>query len=717
MARPRSRWQGQQLFFIPCRPRPSSINKEKNSELAGVTRSIFSKSFRPWLLPSKPLPPIQISSPSSNNNKMDSVEGENKEAGTGYDNDSREYQEQSSEGKSSKWWGYEEGVTGTTFDPPHTQGSRPLSQAKETDHPTSPGLTRDRELRDGFGKPMMYFHCTQIRAALCMLAQKNLEQKDAELFKREMKNRRQRKTSLQPIPETVEPGDAAEATFSLPPVDGTASRVQRTHPGGALKKEVVRKQDNVPLLPNTPIIHGDGSFLHSSSVTSQTAPGAKRREEPLRGRGQKDRASSDPQQSLQEALSLLGSDDWELKEKGLFTIKHLAGSHSEVLLCRLRDICLALTSEVTNLRSKVSYSAIVTLGELFVTLKKDMDSEVDEVARVLLQMVSNSPEFVQKAASQTLGIMVENVTPARAMAALMDMGVNSRHAPVRKRAAELLLSLMQRIGATKLAGTARAERLAHVAGKLAQDCHKDTRHYGQEMVKMLLNHQQFKKLLEQSLSTRDLEDILTRIKKKGMANQKAEGPSVKEPVKERNGGPKKPQATLSSSKCWIFDYFILRISDSHKKVKQRALDVLAEITGVLKDALNPVIIGLVEGITKNLNSKDPRVRGAAVKALEESIAHLDQVSLLKEFSYQWNHLSGQALLDVTECITVVQRDALPVLWSFLENKALPVRSASVRTVATKLASALYKVMGTQLKKCAASKPPHVRENLSKMLGW
>lgn len=57
------------------------------------------------------------------------------------------------------------------------------------------------------------------------------------------------------------------------------------------------------------------------------------------------------------------------------------------------------------------------------TLKKDMDSEVDEVARVLLHMVSNSPEFVQKAARQTLGIMVENVTPARAMTALMDMGV------------------------------------------------------------------------------------------------------------------------------------------------------------------------------------------------------------------------------------------------------------------------------------------------------
>ncbi|XP_059717073.1 TOG array regulator of axonemal microtubules protein 2-like [Haemorhous mexicanus] len=282
------------------------------------------------------------------------------------------------------------------------------------DHPTSPGLTRDKDLRDGFGK---------IHAALCMLAQKNLGQKDAEFLEREMKKRRERKTSLQLIPEAVEPGDAAEANFSLPPVDGTASRVQRKHPGNALKKKVVRKQDKVPLLPSTPIMHGDGSFPCSSSVTSLMATAAKRREEPLRGHGQKDRASSDPQQSLQEALSLLGSDDWELKEKGLFSIKHLAGSHSEVLLCRLHEVCLAVTSEVTNLRSKVSYSAIVTLGELFVTLKKDMDSEVDEVARVLLQMVSNSPDFVQKAASQTLGIMVENVTPARAMTALMDMGV------------------------------------------------------------------------------------------------------------------------------------------------------------------------------------------------------------------------------------------------------------------------------------------------------
>ncbi|XP_056371904.1 TOG array regulator of axonemal microtubules protein 2-like [Oenanthe melanoleuca] len=612
-----------------------------------------------------------------------------------------------------------------------------------------------------------------------------------------MKKRREEKTSLQLPPQTVEPGDAAEASFSLPPVNGTASSVQRKHPGNALKKKkVLRKQEKVPLQPSVLMIHEEGTVPCNSSVTSQTAPGAQRREELQCGHGHKDTASPDPQQSLLQALSLLRSDDWEMKEKGLVSLKHLAGSHSEVLLSTLRDICLAVTSEVTNLRSKVSCAAIDTLGEFFATLKQDMDSEVDEVVRVLLRMLRNCPEFVEKAASQTLGIMVENVTPARAIAALLDSGVKARHVQVRKCAAELLLSLLERIGVTELAGTAGAGSLVHAAGTLAQDRHQDTRHYGQDMVKMLLNHPEGKMLLERSVPARHLEDILKRMKKRRVEEQKGERPSVKCSVKKRSDGSKQPQATLPSSQrvkstsdgrllqrpkaqvtlppardetetlqklydlleakgfetrmegvallldvcktspklvatniVQIFHHFDLRISDTHKRVKQMALDVLAEIIAILEDALYPVMVLLVEGILKNLNSKDPGVHAAAVNALEESIAHLDKVSLMKEFSHQWSQLSGQALLDVTERITelveevharspeVVQRCALPVLWSLLENKALPVRSANVRTVLTRLASALYEVMGTKLRKCAASQPPHVREKLSSILGW
>ncbi|NXS38910.1 TGRM2 protein, partial [Pomatostomus ruficeps] len=67
---------------------------------------------------------------------------------------------------------------------------------------------------------------------------------------------------------------------------------------------------------------------------------------------------------------------------------------------------------------------------------------------------------------------------------------------------------------------------------------------------------------------------------------------------------------ISTNIVQIFDYFVPRISDTHKKVKQKALEVLAAMIGILEDALKPVIILLVEGITSNLNSKDPGIYAA-----------------------------------------------------------------------------------------------------------
>ncbi|XP_074394686.1 TOG array regulator of axonemal microtubules protein 2 [Zonotrichia albicollis] len=446
------------------------------------------------------------------------------------------------------------------------------------------------------------------------------------------------------------------------------------------------------------------------TVTPQMATGAKSLEEPLRGRGQKDGAFSDPQQSLQEALSMLDSDDWELKKKGLFNIPRLAESHPEVLLCRLREVCLAATSEVTNLRSKVSCSAIVTLGELFAILKKDMDSEADEVAAVLLPMVWNSPEFIQKAACKSLGMMVENVTPARAMTVLMDRGVKSRYVQEMENQKGERRSVKEPVKKRNDGSKEPQSPLPSSKRCLNVDF---LSWYSCPSYGLLDGEREGRESLQKLYHLLEAKGFQTRM----------EGVAFLLDLCKTS-----PQL-ISSNIVQIFDHFVLRINDTHKKVKQQALEVLAEMTGVLEDALNPVMVRLVEGITKNLNSKDSGVHAAAVTALDQSVVHLDEVSLMKELSHQWSKLSGEALLEVTECITVlvewvhakspevVQRYALPVLWSCLENKALPVRSANVCAVVTKLACALCEVMGTQLITCAESKPPHVQENLSSLLGW
>ncbi|NWS11970.1 TGRM2 protein, partial [Pachyramphus minor] len=166
----------------------------------------------------------------------------------------------------------------------------------------------------------------------------------------------------------------------------------------------------------------------------------------------------------------------------------------------------------------------------------------------------------------------------------------------------------------------------------------------------------------------------------------------------------------------IFDYFVLRICDYNKKVKQQALEALALMIAMLRDALKPVLIRVVEAIANNPNSHHLGIYGAAVQALEASIAHLDKGAVLNELSNQMSQLSGQARVTVTEHLSVlvarvyprspevVQRYVLPVLWSFLGNKVPPVRSANVRIVFTKLAKALHEAMGSKLRQHAASQP-------------
>ncbi|XP_023802279.1 uncharacterized protein LOC111943553 [Cyanistes caeruleus] len=181
-----------------------SRSEDDDSEEGGLTRFIFSESFRlspSMLLPSAPLPPIRKTSQSSNRREMCSFEKESGKNGSGYEEDTREREELRSKGKSCKAsllypteGDKKKGSLGLPLIPPirravspdvgsaagslqsslqldvqesqemrSTSGSRsedddseegglPLSQAKGTDRPTSPGHMSDEDLRDSSGK-------------------------------------------------------------------------------------------------------------------------------------------------------------------------------------------------------------------------------------------------------------------------------------------------------------------------------------------------------------------------------------------------------------------------------------------------------------------------------------------------------------------------------------------------------------------------------------
>lgn len=61
------------------------------------------------------------------------------------------------------------------------------------------------------------------------------------------------------------------------------------------------------------------------------------------------------------------------KIEGIRTIQRLAKNHPDVVQSHLHPIVLALLTEVKNLRSSVARAAIIAVGDLFVSLKKNVE--------------------------------------------------------------------------------------------------------------------------------------------------------------------------------------------------------------------------------------------------------------------------------------------------------------------------------------------------------
>ncbi|XP_035556341.2 TOG array regulator of axonemal microtubules protein 2 isoform X2 [Canis lupus dingo] len=500
---------------------------------------------------------------------------------------------------------------------------------------------------------------------------------------------------------------------------------------------ILRKRANRASLPSIPVSKQEPSFARHASANSLPAvltlgsPEWDEEEEELDPRIFKElRPFSNPELGLMDALQCLESNDWQMKEKGLLSVQRLAACHSDVLAGRLHDVSLAVTGEVTNLRSKVSRLAISTLGALFRALKKNMDQEAEEIARCLLQKMGNTSEFIQRAANRSLGAMVENVTPARSLVALTSAGIYHRNPSVRKCTAEHLSVVLEQIGAEKLLSGTRdsTEMLVHNLVRLAQDSNQDTRFYGRKMVNILMSNTKFDAFLKQSLPSHDLRKVMAAIKQRGMEDGdgllSAKGRKVSRSlVLCENGLPgedglssngprleglhssvrgglevtkqlrelmrlleakeyqsrmegvgrllehcKARPELITANLVQVFDAFTPRLQDSNKKVNQWALESLAKMIPLLKESLHPMLLSIIIAVADNLNSKNAGIYAAAVTALDAMIESLDNLCLLQAFAGRVRFLSGRAVLDITE--------RLSEPWTTDRNNPMGVRMVS-----------------------------------------
>ncbi|XP_073494688.1 TOG array regulator of axonemal microtubules protein 1 [Phyllobates terribilis] len=218
------------------------------------------------------------------------------------------------------------------------------------------------------------------------------------------------------------------------------------------------------------------------------------------------REVSRPDSAIMEAFKLLSDDDWEKKIEGLNLVRSLSIFHSDVALEKLHELKIAVTQEVRNLRSTVSRAAIGCLGDMFTHLKKHMDHELDNCARVLLHKAGESNVFIREDVDKALDAMVQNVTPGRALAALINGGLSHLNTAVKKCAAQHMSDLVERMGPGRILSGIKdiTDRALPAIAKFAQDGSQETRFFGRKMLHYLMSHPEFDKMLEKYIPSKDL---------------------------------------------------------------------------------------------------------------------------------------------------------------------------------------------------------------------
>lgn len=244
------------------------------------------------------------------------------------------------------------------------------------------------------------------------------------------------------------------------------------------------------------------------------------------------RPFSKPELALTQSFRLTAADDWEKKIEGMNMLRSLAQYHPDVLMSRIHDVCLALIQEVRNLRSGVSRVAVVTLGEMFASLQKGMDQELDGPVRALLHKAGESNGFIRTDVERALDSLTQHCTHTRCIHALLAGGLGHLNAAVRRCTAHHLSVLLERVGAARLLSGAKdvTERLLPAVAKLAQDSSQEARYFGRRMLLFLSSHRDFDKMMEKFIPAKDLpalRDAVFTLKTKGLGEMPQDAPSAR----------------------------------------------------------------------------------------------------------------------------------------------------------------------------------------------
>lgn len=104
---------------------------------------------------------------------------------------------------------------------------------------------------------------------------------------------------------------------------------------------------------------------------------------------------------------------WMETNDAINCLRRLVAFHADTtIIPALHAVVSLFVEQVENLRSTVSKNALMGLGEMFRTLKRQMDPEIDHVLAALLKKFAEK-SFLADEADKTLNLLCENVTDTK----------------------------------------------------------------------------------------------------------------------------------------------------------------------------------------------------------------------------------------------------------------------------------------------------------------
>ncbi|XP_076441832.1 TOG array regulator of axonemal microtubules protein 1-like isoform X3 [Babylonia areolata] len=405
------------------------------------------------------------------------------------------------------------------------------------------------------------------------------------------------------------------------------------------------------LKPAAPAVLPRKNIKPAGDPWSSQSPGAERPPEtdsPL----EEWKPFSDPEAALRAAQKKLENDDWETKTEGLNMIRRIVQFHPETFSAPpvLHSTILLVVKEVKNLRSQVSRLAIVCLGDMFVSLKRAMDPDVDIATRALLAKAGESNNFIRDDVERSLSGMVEGVTAKQALLALIAGGATHKNSAVRRTTAQFVVGVVERMGSGKVLSGVKdiTDRALPAAAHFAIDGSPETRYYGRKILFQLMSHPDFDRMLTKYLpanTLRNIQDVVENLKNKGLADKPNETASARS---RRSGQGSRVGSSLRGGSANSVDglsntppvrrkptrtdeatmdeikTMINQLSSSEWRVRYDAVSAFQDMCIERPDTLSLHIVKIFDKFLPRLQDPNSKVNLHALKVMQQG------VPLLKE---------------------------------------------------------------------------------------